>query len=128
MRESMSFIEILVSNAATLMPIRPFLGILFRSLLMAGVGLNARVGEPTINNFNPVNCSGFTLPTRSISTSSREPRALPIAWAICPGAAHLVSFYISLWKAPVLGDGLFCHFTSPSPHLSLTSRICLCRL
>ena len=73
----------LVSNAATLTPFRPFLGILFKRSLTAGVGLNPRVGEPTINNSSPVNCSGLTSPTRSISTSSGEPRALPIAWAIC---------------------------------------------
>ena len=56
---------------------------MFGDHLIAGVGLNPRVGEPTINNVTPVNCSGFTLPTRSISTSSGGPRALPIAWAIC---------------------------------------------
>jgi hypothetical protein len=82
MAESISSSVILVSNAATLMPFRPFWGILFRNFFMAGLGLKARVGEPTIKSFNPANCSGRTSPTRSIPTSWGRPSALPIDRAI----------------------------------------------
>ena len=50
--EFMSIVEILVSKAATLTPFGPFDGIFFRKLVVALIGLNARAGEPTINNPN----------------------------------------------------------------------------
>ena len=51
--------KILVSNAATLIPFKLPVGILFNNFFVSGEGLNFRVGVPTINKFNPINCPGI---------------------------------------------------------------------